>query len=450
MSYLKRWKLIRDYNKLRPVRMRKIFCNAPFTSIRFHRNGGIHACCHQSDFLFLKNKTVSEVWFGDDMKQIRRQMRKFDIPASCNFCSSSFYSQKFANINALEFDNLIPDKDGYPVLLDFSIDNNCNLACVMCDSSLSSVIRRNKNIPDNNSEAIYNSDFVKQLDIFIPHLQIALFTGGEPFLINIYYEIWEQILKINPNVRISIITNGTVFNHKIKSLLNRGKFNITVSLDSLDSNVYSQIRKGADFEKTMLNIREFASYCVAAGTEFTITTCPMQINWKEIPAIIEMCNSQNWNFSYNTVLKPWDMALWSLPAYELKLVIETYRTFLSENDSNVELSSNINKLNSLISLLEHWLDKNMAGKINESGDTDLLRESLKESVVKKITHKGISSDDYLVELVSVVFDNLPEMLITKQLLDYVESAGSEVLLQEFIQNDSDTIIEHLTVISFNL
>jgi hypothetical protein len=223
-----------------------------------------------------------------------------------------------------------------------------------------------------------------------------------------------------------------------------------VSLDSLDFNVYNQIRKGANFEKVMLNIREFASYCSEAGTEFTITTCPMQINWKEIPSIIEKCNSENWNFSYNTVLKPWDMALWSLPANELKKIIETYRTYLAKNDSNAKYSLNFKKLNSLISLLEHWLGKNMAGKIYINGEAERLRVSLKESIINKIIPKGISSDDYTVEQISIVLDKLPEMLITKQLLDFIESAGPEVLLQEFIQNDSDTIIEHLTVISFNL
>jgi hypothetical protein len=144
--YFKKRRLINNYNKLRVKRNHAFFCNAPFTSLRFHRNGGVQICCHHIDYHFLDDRKLHDIWFGRELGILRKQMLKYSIPSSCNFCSSAFYLENFTNVNALSFDYLEHNEAGYPTLMDFSLENSCNLSCIMCDASLSSSIQKDKKL----------------------------------------------------------------------------------------------------------------------------------------------------------------------------------------------------------------------------------------------------------------------------------------------------------------
>ena len=62
----------------------------------------------------------------------------------------------------------------------------------MCGGKWSSAIRKNREgLPPLKNH--YDKDFVKQIREFLPFLREARFIGGEPFLINLYYDIWEAI-----------------------------------------------------------------------------------------------------------------------------------------------------------------------------------------------------------------------------------------------------------------
>ncbi len=195
---------IKGYNMLREKSRHSSFCIAPSTSLRFHRNGGVQICCHHIAFEFLKEKSLKDIWFGEQFDTLRKQMKDYDIPDSCNFCASPFYSQDYKNVNALEFDYLEPNDNGFPALMDFSLDNTCNLACIMCDASLSSSIQMKKEPKEKCFETFsYDEDFVSQLEEFIPYLKFAVFTGGEPFLIKSYYSIWDKMIELNKDIIIN-------------------------------------------------------------------------------------------------------------------------------------------------------------------------------------------------------------------------------------------------------
>jgi MoaA/NifB/PqqE/SkfB family radical SAM enzyme len=76
-------------------------------------------------------------------------------------------------------------------MMELEIENTCNLECVMCIGELSSAIRKNRDkLPPIKSP--YNEAFVEQLEEFIPHLKELRFNGGEPFLINSVFRIFEK------------------------------------------------------------------------------------------------------------------------------------------------------------------------------------------------------------------------------------------------------------------
>ena len=122
----------------------------------------------------------------------------------------------------------LKDKDKYsrhtsgdfPRVMEFELSNECNLECQMCNGNVSSSIRKRKDkLPPLPNP--YDDAFVQQLEPYLPHLKEAKFYGGEPFLIPVYFQIWDKLAEVNPGCTIFLITNGTHWNNKIKSLVEK-------------------------------------------------------------------------------------------------------------------------------------------------------------------------------------------------------------------------------------
>ncbi|MGM0650497.1 MAG: radical SAM protein, partial [Bacteroidota bacterium] len=280
------------------------------------RNGQVHFCCEHLKYEYLSENNLHDIWFGDGFHIIRKQMQKYEIPDACRFCYKDFIHENYDNVMARQYDALSMNNNGYPTHIDFSLSNICNLECIMCDASLSSSIAKKQGF-FNGENYKYGDDFLTQLEAFLPHLKTATFTGGEPFLMDINYKILYRLFDVNPDVSVHITSNGTVLNQKVKEVLERGHFDITLSLDSFQPDNYEYIRKNASYEKTMKNLEWFSQYCKNKGTVLSISVCPMQINWKDIVDLIDKCNNNGWKFIFNKVVKPWNLALWSLPSEEL-------------------------------------------------------------------------------------------------------------------------------------
>ncbi len=175
----------------------------------------------------------------------------------------------------------------------------------------------------------------------------------------------------------------------------------------------------------------------------------MIINQDDIPDIVYMCNENGWNFTYNIVLKPWSQALWSLDSESINRLIQYYRQYeFVENDKNS--FANVEKFQSLIKLLDDWKIK--AEKFEKS---DLETKELKQiranaiSLIDKTirTQNGISVDKKNID---IVINRMPDILIRGEFLDYLDSQNPQMITHEFMENDLDTIVDHLCIVAFNL
>ena len=181
--------------------------------------------------------------------ELRRYMKGMDLPKGCEICYAQFESRNFSGLRARLYDHLAeelyPERDGrflpMPKVMEFEISNVCNLECAMCSGYWSSAIRANREkLPPLKSP--YDEDFVKQLEAFIPHLQEAKFLGGEPFLIKTYYQIWDLIIRLNPGIAVSITTNGTILNPRIKEMLEHLRVWIVMSMIRWTRKIMNSIR----------------------------------------------------------------------------------------------------------------------------------------------------------------------------------------------------------------
>lgn len=336
---------MKAYNKVRFHGAKKLFCYNPFVNLFFDTSGNAVACCrsHQNVLGSYPRQTIKEIWFGENSEKMREYMLHNDLNMGCGYCKLQIDSNRFHSLPSMHPEAFASSKKGaYPKIMEFELSNNCNLQCVMCSGRVSSAIRKNR----EQSEPLpmpYDDEFVEQLKEFIPHLEHAYFFGGEPFLIPIYYKIWEQIIKLNPKIKLYAVTNGTIMNERIKEIIQSTQFNIIVSLDSLVKEKAESIRVGCRFEEVMNNIQVFNSI---TSRKISISHTPMTVNWAETPDIIDFCNKINAIINLSYVEGPAKFALWSLMPGQLSEIYDFYnKVEWKENRKNFKTNYNIKVFN---------------------------------------------------------------------------------------------------------
>jgi len=308
------------YNKKRPAVKRTSFCHAPSINLYFSWEGKVIACCFNQKFILgnYPEQSIDQIWNGDQVKKLRDSLKKNDLSNGCDTCLRDLKNSSFKTSNALRFDEF--DAGKFPEMMEFQLTNTCNLECNMCNGWLSSTIRKNREqLPPLPMK--YDSKFVEQLTDYIPHLKFTNFSGGEPFLMEIYYYIWDKIIELNPKCIIKITTNGTIYNNRVKELLEKGSFDITLSLDSLDKSTYESIRIGANFERALSNVNSFVAHCNEKQSTMNINFCPMVDNWQEIPKFLTYCNSIQSVIYFSIVHYPLNRSLKSLSSDKLRQII---------------------------------------------------------------------------------------------------------------------------------
>jgi MoaA/NifB/PqqE/SkfB family radical SAM enzyme len=189
----------------------------------------------------------------------------------------------------------------------------------MCNGEVSSSIRKNRDkLPPIPSP--YDDNFVEQLTEYIPTLQEAKFYGGEPFMVPLYYKIWEKIRELNPKLELFVITNGTLWNKNIESLINDLNFDVAISIDALDKNKLEKIRKNVVKETLLENINRFSEICRRKNKYLSLSFTIQKENWDQLPAHIELCNSVE-AYAYISYLEnPKEFSILELPREQIEQI----------------------------------------------------------------------------------------------------------------------------------
>lgn len=361
--------ILSEYNKIRQTKNKGIFCHAPFTNMNFEQNGNATACCYNRTHVLgtYPQNTIEEMWFGREADKLRGYMKRNVLPRGCELCQMQFESRNFGGLRAQAFDSMADktyhEKEGrlisMPKMMEFEISNLCNLECEMCNGYFSSLIRKNReNLPP--LENPYDESFVKQLEPFIPYLSEAKFLGGEPFLVKTYYQIWDLLIQLNPDVQISITTNGTILNNRVMDALEKLKVNIIISVDSLERENYERIRINARFDRVMDHYQYFRDYVKRKHTSLTFAVCPMQQNWKEMPLFLEFCNERGVYLFFNTVTYPEHVALQTMKRGELEKVVEFLESVELKKPTSLHAHNNSNYCD-LVRQVSYYRDHSFTG-----------------------------------------------------------------------------------------
>jgi radical SAM protein with 4Fe4S-binding SPASM domain len=136
-----------------------------------------------------------------------------------------------------------------PLKLHLEPTSVCNLRCPMCPQSIDAVKGDTGYIDLDLYRKIVDeaSGFVREINLFF---------RGEPLL----HKHLPEILRYgrSKKVRLHVNTNATILNEqRARMLIEDGASKVTISFDGPDKEHYEKMRKGAKYERTLENVRQF-------------------------------------------------------------------------------------------------------------------------------------------------------------------------------------------------
>ncbi len=160
-----------------------------------------------------------------------------------------FLTHKFFNLICYFFNQKFKIKfiNYYPIKMDIEPTTGCNFRCTMCEVSQPGFIKKNMTL--ETFERIIKEN--KQL------IRIRLQGLGEPFINKNFIKMITIAQKYF--IKVDFVTNGSLLNDKnINELFKLNNLNIMyVSVDGSSSKVFEQIRVGSNYNKIMLNLKNF-------------------------------------------------------------------------------------------------------------------------------------------------------------------------------------------------
>lgn len=350
------------------------FCHAPFVNLHFSHGGTALACCHNRTYTLgtYPEDSVADMWNGERAQQLRQAVAGNDLSQGCQLCARQLLARDLVGLNdmagsyadsvsrafwkRIQEDGLGLDEFArVPRKLEFEIHNSCNLECVMCHGAASSSIRKHRDaLPALASP--YDEAFVDQLSPYLPDVHQAGFTGGEPFLIPLYYKIWERIADRNRGMLLLLVTNGTTLNDRVRRVVEDLDFVINVSVDSIVKETYESIRKGASLKLVLENSRYFADVMARKGRPFIWRCCVMRQNWREMPEMVRFCDDNGIRITFNQVEFPLDFSLHTLSPSELREIVDYLRTADAFDANNPVQLYNHQQYRGLLQRLEGFVE----------------------------------------------------------------------------------------------
>ncbi|MCA8942036.1 MAG: tetratricopeptide repeat protein, partial [Planctomycetes bacterium] len=317
-------------------------CYAPFTSLYFNTNGDVIACCKNTTYVLgnVAQTRLHDIWHGKRVKAMRKALSTYNFKLGCEFCEWQIQGGGFDQVYTNTFDELpLRGEDPeWPSMLEFTLSNTCNLACIMCYGVLSSTIRAHReNLPP--LPKVYDDQFFADLRDFLPHLKIAKFFGGEPFLAQESYRVWDMMIEDGITIPCHVTTNGTQWNAKVERILEHFPIGLSISVDGATKETAESIRVNMDFEKVTRNVERFVDYARDKGTYLSLTYCLMRQNWHEFGDYLAYGEELGVDVFVNTVIDPADCSLYTLPPDELATIV-TRLEELEEKHRFSELARN--------------------------------------------------------------------------------------------------------------
>lgn len=430
----------------------KYRCKAAEYSLLFQPSGEILSCHYNRGYILgiYPHDSISSIWDGKKRKKLISSIHKGKFDHGCHSCKMAIESNLTHAAGFYKYDYIENDKSSLPISMEFQLDNICNLECIMCSGEYSNQIRKNREKGEPYISP-YDDNFINQLDQYIPNLKYAAFTGGEPFLFDIYYKIWDKIKILNPDLNIYISTNGTVLDNRVKEYLNSMNFNFTISIDSLNKTNYEKIRKNAVLENTLQNIAYFNEYTRAKNKHLNIKCLVTPQNYMDIPNLLDYCNQNEIYLIPKIVILPAFASIEKCSNTEIKNIISVVQKAISSNKVHV-VQENNSRFEEIISQLNNIYNRKTS---NTNIDFDVqpideLKNLLSENIKSQIDPSLAKEEkEAILTKIKLLLGSIEDEIELRKALIGFLNVPSELLIGEFHRTEINKLIERFKQSSKN-
>ncbi|MCR5261993.1 MAG: SPASM domain-containing protein [Candidatus Gastranaerophilales bacterium] len=271
-------------------------CSFPFEFMEIHEEGKIYPCCPNFvDFKPMGNfydQDLFSIWNGKKFKELRNKLLKGDF-SSCN--------RNICCYNPAEYTKDFNAAKQLPINIHLCYDQECNYKCITC---------RDEIFTNSDEElAKLNNEILPKILPFISKLDEIEFSGGDPLASRHSRKLIYEVNKSNPNINISINTQGYFLDeNNMKELGITKLYSVGMSIHSATRKTYEKIMRQDSFDRIMKNL-EFISGWKKQGKleNLRIHFVVHLMNYKEMPAFVKIAEKFD-AIAYFWSYKPWESA----------------------------------------------------------------------------------------------------------------------------------------------
>lgn len=174
----------------------------------------------------------------------------------------------------------------FPTHLLIETTTRCNLRCKQCAHVINKYA-----LADMQLETFY-----KLRPLFPTAKQVALYGHGETFLYPHFFEMLAELKQ--HDIFVYVTTNGTLITPEVaRRLVDLQLDRLAFSLDAATPALFNEIRRGADFDAVLHNIRTLNAFKQQARRDdkpiLSIMYCAMQSNIQELPKLVRLADELN-------------------------------------------------------------------------------------------------------------------------------------------------------------
>lgn len=264
-------------------------CSLPWFEMDIYAQQTVRCCCYYKGdvaaWRYPKQFDMPNTWNHEGFQRLRRICGSRRLPGTgCNGCYglknfwdfiSSFLTvkddltepQRKNWLRAIEHyqrkDTVI---DSYPVRYYLGVGFRCNIRCIMCGQGDARRTEK-RELP---------IALLLSLRKYLSFAYDITLCGGEPLFIAASRKLIDAIARDSSlsNVRVSLLTNGTLLKQYLDRFITMRKLHACVSLDSIGS-AYEHVRRGAKWNQVESNMLSFIETARKHGLQWTISAATL-------------------------------------------------------------------------------------------------------------------------------------------------------------------------------
>jgi len=346
----------------------KTFCSMAWDHQFIDPTGRVKPCCrfaekHRPNENNLNEKTLSEVFYGEWMNDVRDKMMRGDEVSGCIRCyqeesaGKRSLRERYHDNKDLPIDELVDLENPSIRWIELAISNDCNLACRMCDSRYAwkwfkeeqELFGKTWNTVEKSKSDIAN------IYPFINDLVHIKFTGGEPLMTKDQWVLVDKLLAERDcsEIFLNYSTNCTIMpkDSWVEKWSKFKQVEFALSFDSANAAESEYIRWPAKYETTETVTKRFLELKQSHGFNVLLRSTISILNVWHMP------ESMEWWWEHDQGLRvmnpthltyPEILCVTVLPEHIKKRVTEKFNNYI-ENSSN-------NKINKSLEYIRNFMN----------------------------------------------------------------------------------------------